>query len=113
MKWLQLQKVRTIIQSSCTIRLTIIILNLFLGVPMTLAEVFQSMNLTTYDLTVDMLDVHADRNTFHRFDKFNAKYNPIGESRLREVFLKTDNYLNGKYFAQIINVRMTLTFVKF
>ncbi|XP_018333886.1 AMP deaminase 2 isoform X2 [Agrilus planipennis] len=69
---------------------------------MTLKEVFQSMNLTTYDLTVDMLDVHADRNTFHRFDKFNAKYNPIGESRLREVFLKTDNYLNGKYFARII-----------
>lgn len=26
---------------------------------MTLADVFQSMNLTTYDLTVDMLDVHA------------------------------------------------------
>ncbi|CAH1983004.1 unnamed protein product [Acanthoscelides obtectus] len=72
------------------------------GVPMTLKEVFQSMNLTTYDLTVDMLDVHADRNTFHRFDKFNAKYNPIGESRLREVFLKTDNYCNGKYFANII-----------
>ncbi|XP_059609601.1 AMP deaminase 2 isoform X2 [Phlebotomus argentipes] len=72
------------------------------GQPMTLQQVFQSMNLTTYDLTVDMLDVHADRNTFHRFDKFNAKYNPIGESRLREVFLKTDNYLNGKYFAQII-----------
>ncbi|XP_046803094.1 AMP deaminase 2 [Lucilia cuprina] len=72
------------------------------GQEMTLSQVFQSMNLTTYDLTVDMLDVHADRNTFHRFDKFNAKYNPIGESRLREVFLKTDNYLNGKYFAQII-----------
>ncbi|KAK9709785.1 AMP deaminase [Popillia japonica] len=72
------------------------------GKQMTLKEVFQSMNLTTYDLTVDMLDVHADRNTFHRFDKFNAKYNPIGESRLREVFLKTDNYLNGKYFARII-----------
>ncbi|XP_017786581.1 PREDICTED: AMP deaminase 2 isoform X3 [Nicrophorus vespilloides] len=70
--------------------------------PMSLKEVFQSMNLTTYDLTVDMLDVHADRNTFHRFDKFNAKYNPIGESRLREVFLKTDNYLGGKYFARII-----------
>jgi len=74
------------------------------GQAMTLAQVFQSMNLTTYDLTVDMLDVHADRNTFHRFDKFNSKYNPIGESRLREVFLKTDNYLNGKYFAQIIKV---------
>lgn len=72
------------------------------GEKMTLREVFQSMNLGPYDLTVDMLDVHADRNTFHRFDKFNAKYNPIGESRLREVFLKTDNYLNGKYFARII-----------
>lgn len=72
------------------------------GKPMTLAQVFQSMSLTTYDLTVDMLDVHADRNTFHRFDKFNAKYNPIGESRLREVFMKTDNYLGGKYFASLI-----------
>jgi AMP deaminase len=27
--------------------------------PMTLKEVFQSMNLTAYDLTVDILDVHA------------------------------------------------------
>ena len=39
-----------------------------------LLPLFQSMNLTTYDLTVDKLDVHADRNTFHRFDKFNAKH---------------------------------------
>lgn len=31
----------------------------FAGKPMSLADVFQSMNLTTYDLTVDMLDVHA------------------------------------------------------
>jgi AMP deaminase len=29
------------------------------GQGMTLREVFQSMNLTSYDLTVDMLDVHA------------------------------------------------------
>ncbi|CAG9565750.1 unnamed protein product [Danaus chrysippus] len=78
------------------------VVTLHKGSPMTLKAVFQSMNLSTYDLTVDMLDVHADRNTFHRFDKFNAKYNPIGESRLREVFLKTDNYMNGKYFARII-----------
>ncbi|CAH1731602.1 unnamed protein product [Aphis gossypii] len=70
---------------------------------MTLKQVFESMKLTSYDLTVDMLDVHADRNTFHRFDKFNSKYNPIGESRLREVFLKTDNYTGGKYFARVIN----------
>ena len=99
------------------------------GEPLTLNQVFESMNLTAYDLTVDMLDVHAvchvplnsmfnvslmvilfpqDRNTFHRFDKFNAKYNPIGESRLREVFLKTENYLDGQYFAEIIKVTRIL-----
>merc|ERR1719220_1601910 len=72
------------------------------GKVMTLNEVFQSMNLTPYDLTIDMLDCHADRNTFHRFDKFNSKYNPIGESRLREVFMKTDNLVNGKYFAGLM-----------
>jgi len=72
------------------------------GRVMTLEELFRSMNLTAYDLTVDMLDVHADRNTFHRFDKFNAKYNPIGESRLREVFMKTDNLIGGKFFGTLI-----------
>ena len=25
-----------------------------------------------------------------------------GESRLREVFMKTDNIVNGKYFANIV-----------
>ncbi|XP_060766536.1 AMP deaminase 2-like isoform X2 [Neoarius graeffei] len=73
----------------------------------TLSEVFQSMNLTAYDLSVDTLDMHADRNTFHRFDKFNAKYNPIGESILREIFIKTDNYIQGKYFAHIIKEVMS------
>ncbi|XP_031423176.1 AMP deaminase 2 isoform X1 [Clupea harengus] len=68
----------------------------------TLMEVFENMNLTAFDLSVDTLDMHADRNTFHRFDKFNAKYNPIGESILREIFIKTDNHIEGKYFAHII-----------
>ncbi|XP_042906606.1 AMP deaminase 2 isoform X3 [Parasteatoda tepidariorum] len=77
------------------------------GVPQTLKQVFESLNLTAYDLSVDVLDVHADRNTFHRFDKFNAKYNPIGESRLREIFLKTDNFIEGKYFAHILKEVMS------
>ncbi|XP_051525718.1 AMP deaminase 2-like isoform X2 [Myxocyprinus asiaticus] len=68
----------------------------------TLTEVFESMNLTAFDLSVDTLDMHADRNTFHRFDKFNSKYNPIGESILREIFIKTDNHIEGKYFGHII-----------
>jgi AMP deaminase len=37
---------------------------------------------------VDTLDMHADKNIFHRFDKFNLKYNPCGQSRLREIFIK-------------------------
>ncbi len=41
-----------------------------------------------HDLNVDTLDMHADKNIFHRFDKFNLKYNPCGQSRLREIFIK-------------------------
>ncbi|KAK9327308.1 hypothetical protein V1520DRAFT_283684 [Lipomyces starkeyi] len=71
------------------------------GKLLTLQQVFESLNLTAYDLSIDTLDMHAHRDTFHRFDKFNLKYNPIGESRLREIFLKTDNYINGKYLAEL------------
>lgn len=45
--------------------------------------------------------MHAHKDSFHRFDKFNLKYNPIGESRLREIFLKTDNLIKGKYLADL------------
>ncbi|KAI3905779.1 hypothetical protein MKW92_028605 [Papaver armeniacum] len=52
------------------------------GKYLTLREVFESLDLTGYDLNVDLLDVHADKNTFHRFDKFNLKYNPYRTSLL-------------------------------
>lgn len=71
------------------------------GKHLTLSEVFQSINLTAYDLSIDTLDMHAHTDSFHRFDKFNLKYNPIGESRLRTIFLKTDNFINGRYLAEI------------
>ncbi|CAG8978369.1 hypothetical protein HYALB_00010387 [Hymenoscyphus albidus] len=71
------------------------------GKHLTLQEVFQSINLTSYDLSIDTLDMHAHTDSFHRFDKFNLKYNPIGESRLRTIFLKTDNFINGRYLAEI------------
>ncbi|KAL6519472.1 hypothetical protein OROGR_018792 [Orobanche gracilis] len=67
------------------------------GTYLTLKEVFESLDLTGYDLNVDLLDVHADKSTFHRFDKFNLKYNPCGQSRLREIFLKQDNLIQGKH----------------
>lgn len=76
------------------------------GQGLTLRQVFESIGLSSYDLNIDLLDMHAhsQRNqTFHRFDRFNLKYNPIGQSRLREVFLKYDNDVNGTFLAQITN----------
>ncbi|XP_010558373.1 PREDICTED: AMP deaminase-like [Tarenaya hassleriana] len=71
------------------------------GTYMTLREVFESLDLTGYDLNVDLLDVHADKSTFHRFDKFNLKYNPCGQSRLREIFLKQENLIQGRFLAEL------------
>ncbi len=68
---------------------------------LTLSQVFQSLSLTAYDLNIDKLDMHAHMDSFHRFDRFNLKYNPIGEARLREIFLKTDNLIQGKYLAEL------------
>lgn len=70
--------------------------------PMTLNQVFEELNLTPYDLSVDKLAMHADRNTFHRFDKFNLKYNPIGQSSLRDIFIKVDNDIQGVFFAEML-----------
>nr|XP_055029885.1 AMP deaminase 3b isoform X2 [Misgurnus anguillicaudatus] len=72
------------------------------GKKMTLKEVFESLKMDPYDLTVDSLDVHAGRQTFHRFDKFNSKYNPVGANELRDIYLKSDNYIGGEYFARLI-----------
>jgi AMP deaminase len=48
------------------------------GELLTLGGVFNSLNLTGYDLSIDTLDMHAAHDTFHRFDRFNLKYNPAG-----------------------------------
>ncbi|XP_049934921.1 probable AMP deaminase isoform X2 [Nymphaea colorata] len=71
------------------------------GKYLTLKEVFESLQLTGYDLNVDLLDVHVEMSSFHQFDKFNLKYNPFGQSRLREIFLKHDNLIQGRFLAQL------------
>ena len=35
------------------------------------------------------------------FDRFNLKYNPFGQSRLREVFIKQDNLIRGRFLAEL------------
>jgi AMP deaminase len=72
------------------------------GGDLTLRGVFDSLQMTAHDLSVDTLDMHADKSLFHRFDRFNLKYNPAGQSRLREIFMKTDNRIEGRYFAELL-----------
>jgi len=67
---------------------------------LTLHDVFIELNLTANELSIDSLDMFAS-NIFYRFDLFNLKYNPAGQSLLREIFLKIDNYMNGKYLGEI------------
>lgn len=72
------------------------------GKRLTLSQVFESLQLTAYDLSIDTLDMHADfATTFARFDRFNLKYNPLGQARLREIFLKTNNIMGGRFLAEI------------
>lgn len=52
-------------------------------------------------MNVDTLDVQAGQETYQRFDRFNKKYNPFSQSELREVFLKTDNFINGRYLGEL------------
>ncbi|XP_059815457.1 AMP deaminase 3-like, partial [Hypanus sabinus] len=72
------------------------------GQTFTLGQLFQRLDLDPDHLDIDALNVHADRETFQRFDRFNAKYNPVGASELRRLYLKTNNHINGEYFAGLI-----------
>eukprot|EP01056_Protomagalhaensia_sp_Gyna25_P001449 Protomagalhaensia_sp_Gyna_25__1448@NODE_1732_length_1579_cov_6_639610_g1421_i0_p1_GENE_NODE_1732_length_1579_cov_6_639610_g1421_i0NODE_1732_length_1579_cov_6_639610_g1421_i0_p1_ORF_typecomplete_len482_score58_62A_deaminase/PF00962_22/1_6e56_NODE_1732_length_1579_cov_6_639610_g1421_i01321538 len=72
------------------------------GEDVTLAEIFQhDLGLSAWETSIDHLNVHALNSCFHRFDVFNTKYNPFGAALLREVFLKTDNLIGGRYLAEM------------
>ena len=58
------------------------------GKRFTLKEIFSELKVNHLELSLDNLDVQADRTLFKRFDKFSNKYNPLGLPKLREVFLK-------------------------
>ena len=68
----------------------------------TLRQMFNELGLTKDNMNVDKLGVAGSAKMFHRFDHFNAAYNPFGASKLRKVFIKINNHQNGKYFAEII-----------
>ena len=72
------------------------------GQKQTFSEVFEDLDIDPNIISIDSLDVHCDKTTFHRFDRFNAKYNPLGAAELRNIFLKIDNFIGGEYFAGLL-----------
>jgi len=55
------------------------------------------------DLSLQTLGVGdgTDAAMWQRFDKFNEKYEPFGVKSLREIFLKHDNVVEGRFLAEI------------
>ncbi|RYR64959.1 hypothetical protein Ahy_A03g010976 isoform A [Arachis hypogaea] len=79
------------------------------GKYMTLKEVFESLDLTGYDLNVDLLDVHADKSTFHRFDKFNLKNSECIKSVDALLFHNSLNVptFTGRFLAEVTKQVLT------
>ena len=73
------------------------------GRKLTLTQVFEEMGLDPYDLNLDALGMQGSGadGTFVGFDKFNLKYNPMGKSLIGRVFLRMENELHGRYFAEL------------
>eukprot|EP01041_Mallomonas_annulata_P007224 gene7224-14733_t len=71
----------------------------------TLSQLFEQLNLTEDEIDTDCLGVQAS-DTFMRFDIFNDKYNLMGQSLVKEIFLKTTNLLEGRYMAELTQIVM-------
>lgn len=68
----------------------------------TLGQMFEEQGIQRAGIefiTADKLNHSADSSMFHRFDNFNDSYNPMSSKAIREVFMKTSNFTDGKYFA--------------
>ena len=70
----------------------------------TLKEVFEAAGLDKDHLTIDAFNVLADYSVYQRFDNFNSKYSPFRMAQMRKIFLKTDNHIDGRYFAELTKI---------
>jgi AMP deaminase len=70
----------------------------------TLKQVFDKAGLDSDHLTIDAFNVLADYSVYQRFDNFNSKYSPFRMAQMRKIFLKTDNHINGRYFAELTKI---------
>lgn len=70
----------------------------------TLKQIFDDANLNENHLTIDAFNVLADYSVYQRFDNFSAKYSPFRMADLRRIFLKTNNHMGGRYFAELLRL---------
>jgi AMP deaminase len=77
----------------------------------TLAEAFGSLGLDPNHITIDSLDIKADRaTTFKNFGAFvSSKYEPFGAALFGNIFMKKDNELQGRYFAEMLAAHLKRT----
>jgi len=52
--------------------------------------------------------VFKQKKTFHRYDLFNSKYNPFGNSLLQTVFLDHINDIDGRYLGELVQDVMSI-----
>ncbi|EEA08008.1 adenosine monophosphate deaminase, putative [Cryptosporidium muris RN66] len=68
----------------------------------TLREIFeQVVGIGKMEASIDNLNMQSIGHCFQRFDRFKEKYNPFGSNIFREIFLKYDNMINGRYLAEL------------
>ncbi|KAL0234637.1 hypothetical protein PCE1_001673 [Barthelona sp. PCE] len=76
------------------------------GEKYTLPDIFTCMGYSPYEMGLDALEIESDCHTTLRFNSMDNNFNTNNESILRKVFLKTDNFIEGAYFADMIKMVM-------
>jgi len=73
----------------------------------TLRDVFDSAGLSADHLTIDAFNVLADYSSYQRFDNFNSNFSPFRMANMRQIFLKVENAIDGRYFAELTKTLFT------
>jgi AMP deaminase len=71
------------------------------GVGKSLSTLFAEAGLDASCLGLDAFHLLADHSLYQRFDRFNDRYNPMRQSRMRTIFLKSSNAIDGRFFGEL------------
>ena len=55
-------------------------------------------------LTLQFILRDSIYSVYQRFDNFNSKYSPFRMAQMRKIFLKTDNHIEGRFFAELTKI---------